>query len=506
MTYEQNTQWLEASKHDVTQWAAVMERDADERIIDWDWVCSLDFVAGVGAGARLDLVHDEYDAHALLMQDYAIRERLEAILENVTSVFMGDFDRNLDSFRLARALAYANRRLNDEITLIMEQGKVRRLWNVERRFERGTAFVVLHGNEDAHANEIVNRSAQLAQERAQRRNHAMNQRKAGSQMMQQASLSSFTDDKVLSEESGQTSRPAAPRRSDSQYDWRMAYLPGRDVDAVLGIDIETTGTSAWRDYIIDVGFERMNLQTPAPEGAKARDVYSETDYAADGAYDQSRLSFGVPLRCAEVANPFIAQLTGIDVTKIAGEPIFDEWPRMQQALLERLMQQPYVAHNATFEHRFFMANVEGYAEAYRNGEITILDTMPMSRHWDAGSVPSPGHPHGDNTLEAYAKRQGALDGNSHERHLGLEDAHIMLVAMRHHLGTLKVAGEGPSVRQAVEAWEASTPDGAAEPRRPAAPMPMRHHSSSARSSLASGKCSTYSTASSTMSSAMSICS
>ena len=38
MTYEQNTQWLEASKHDVTQWAAVMERDADERIIDWDWV------------------------------------------------------------------------------------------------------------------------------------------------------------------------------------------------------------------------------------------------------------------------------------------------------------------------------------------------------------------------------------------------------------------------------------------------------------------------------------
>ena len=86
-------------------------------------MCSLDFVAGVGAGARLDLVHDEYDAHALLMQDYAIRERLEAILENVTSVFMGDFDRNLDSFRLARALAYANRRLNDEITLIMGAGQ-----------------------------------------------------------------------------------------------------------------------------------------------------------------------------------------------------------------------------------------------------------------------------------------------------------------------------------------------------------------------------------------------
>ncbi len=54
--------------------------------------------------------------------------------------------------------------------------------------------------------------------------------------------------------------------------------------------------------------------------------------------------------------------------------------------------------------------------------------------WDAGSVPSPGHTrNGDNTLEAYAKRtsRSALTGNSHERHLGLEDPHIMLVAMRH---------------------------------------------------------------------------
>ena len=49
----------------------------------------------------------------------------------------------------------------------------------------------------------------------------------------------------------------------------MAYLPGRDVDAVLGIDIETTGTSAWRDYIIDVGFERMNLQNAGAGGGES---------------------------------------------------------------------------------------------------------------------------------------------------------------------------------------------------------------------------------------------
>lgn len=42
-------------------------------------------------------------------------------------------------------------------------------------------------------------------------------------------------------------------------DWRDAYLPGRDVDNVMGIDIETTGTDPARVYIIDVGFEYMNM-------------------------------------------------------------------------------------------------------------------------------------------------------------------------------------------------------------------------------------------------------
>ncbi|MSD82582.1 DNA polymerase III subunit epsilon, partial [Escherichia coli] len=30
-----------------------------------------------------------------------------------------------------------------------------------------------------------------------------------------------------------------------------------------------------------------------------------------------------------------------------------------------------------------------------------------------------------------------------ERHLGLEDSHIMLVAMKHHLAALKAQGKGP---------------------------------------------------------------
>ena len=89
------------------------------------------------------------------------------------------------------------------------------------------------------------------------------------------------------------------------------------------------------------------------------------------------------------------------------------------------------------------AGTAGYAESYRAGNITIIDTLPMSRRWDDGSIPDDEHPYGDNTLESYAKRQGALDSSKSERHLGLEDAHIMLVAMKRHLAMLRAEGRGP---------------------------------------------------------------
>lgn len=154
----------------------------------------------------------------------------------------------------------------------------------------------------------------------------------------------------------------------------------------------------------------------------------------------------MPPENAALGNALIAKLTGIDVrgrSSEAGYRLFDEWPQAQAGLLARLTQQPYVAHNATFEHSWFMLNVAGYAESYRAGRITIIDTLPMSRQWDPGAVPTNEHPYGDNTLDAYAKRQGALDSAHNERHLGLEDSHIMLVAMKHHLAALKAQRKGP---------------------------------------------------------------
>ena len=226
----------------------------------------------------------------------------------------------------------------------------------------------------------------------------------------------------------------------------------------MGIDIETTGIDPARDYIIDVGFEFMNMASPRPAGEPETYAYEQGYYAAASL----SLAEGVVPPMLSSSSRWLSWTIGRDLSSRqavvmspvgatrwrgrsseAGYRLFDEWPQAQAGLLARLTQQPYVAHNATFEHSWFMLNVAGYAESYRAGRITIIDTLPMSRQWDPGAVPTNEHPYGDNTLDAYAKRQGALDSAHNERHLGLEDSHIMLVAMKHHLAALKAQGKGP---------------------------------------------------------------
>lgn len=439
--------WQNEAKDDIGQWRLAMPKDADGNNIDWQWADSLDLAQGIGCLASGEAAEtlDPQRIHDALRADYATRDRLEPIIAQCNSTFMTDFDRRIASYRLPRALAYANRRLNDEIDLLLHAGERRHLWKVSRKRQgRGTAVVLEAPEPGGHfpagldVGDIRDRTADILNERAERRDAARAQRAASSALMSQASLSGVGD-----ASSGGASG-VTPRRSAN--DWRNAYLPGRGIDTVMGIDIETTGTDPARTYIIDVGFEYMNMVSPRPSGFPSDYAYEQSNYTSGDAYGQSRLSFGVTDSNAAVGNPFIAKLTGIDVRErgtASGCRIFDEWPEAQAGLLQRLVQQPYVAHNATFEHSFFMLNVAGYAEAYRAGNIVIVDTMPMSRQWDPGSKETPEHPHGDNTLDAYAKRQGALPTDQNERHLGLEDAHIMLVAMKHHLGSLREQRQGP---------------------------------------------------------------
>ena len=470
-----NSSWLDDAKQDIGQWSASMPNNADNQPIDWQWVSSLDLRNGIGVAARqhidlLDILRSVpspqlpvQQLHDLLKDDLAIRDRLEPIIAQCSSTFMTDFDRLIASYRLPRALAYANRRLCDEIAVLRRIGVDMGLWTVtEERRERVTVPVLHPGSASVSGeitlDDIQDRTADIVNGRAARRASERSQKRASDYAMSRANLSGVTSpggstvfgqgsdsagvrgNASQTGESAQTRRLAEYRKSD----WRDAYLPGRDVDNVMGIDIETTGTDPARVYIIDVGFEYMNMISPRPADAPTEYRYEQGYYEAGDAYGQARLSFGVPAENATLGNPLIRDLTGIDVTQRAsGFRLFDEWPEAQIGLLQRLEQQPYVAHNARFEHGFFMLNVAGYAESYRSGNITNIDTLPMSRRWDEGSIPDDEHPYGINTLDAYAKRQGALDSTKSERHLGLEDTHIMLVAMKHHLGVLRAEGRGP---------------------------------------------------------------
>ena len=138
----------------------------------------------------------------------------------------------------------------------------------------------------------------------------------------------------------------------------------------MGIDIETTGIDPARDYIIDVGFEFMNMASPRPAGEPETYAYEQGYYAAGDAYGQSRLALACRRKNAALGNALIAKLTGIDVRGRSARPV----PTLRRMAPSpgRLARaaypaKPYVAHNATFEHSWFMLNVAGYAEATAPG-------------------------------------------------------------------------------------------------------------------------------------------
>ncbi|WP_240542113.1 DNA polymerase III subunit epsilon [Bifidobacterium sp. CP2] len=501
--YAIDRSWLTEAKEGISQWSYIMLKDADGNDIDWDWVRSLDLEHGIGVASP-----DDYEpgatssAHDLLKADLGIRDRLEAIIAKMSMTFMRDFDRRIKTYDLPRALAYADRRLNDQIALLRDRGIAEGLWTVEdEERERVTVPVLTAAKDGVVVDDIQDRTAEIVNARAEQRKADRAKREAArlhrehalfeADEVKDGSVEAGPDESAPADSSSDQGspdyliegqpvinddNPAVPSVEQVNRDetavpearfeksrhaaaehvaareaarpkdyWREVFLPGRDVDKVMGIDLETNGTEPYRAYIIDVGFEYMNMKSPRPADAPTGYEYDKDYYEGGDAYDQHRFSFGVTDEAARHGNPFIIQLTGIDIRQRVGidYPMFDEDQTAQADLLKRLTAQPFVAHMATFEHSFFMLNVKGYAEAYRNGHVTIIDTLPMSRLWDEGSIPSEEHPDGDNRLDAYAKRQGALHEDDAERHLGLEDTHIMLLAMKHHLKQLQAEARGP---------------------------------------------------------------
>ena len=179
------------------------------------------------------------------------------------------------------------------------------------------------------------------------------------------------------------------------------------VESAIGIDLETTGVTATRDWVVDAGWVHASLRTGVMTG-------------------RVRRSYGVPPVRADMGNP-TDSVSGVTTEDVRGLTPLDLDDAAQAEILSAVSSATMVAHVATAEDSFLRLTVAGYAEARRDGIIRIIDSRLVSKRLDeyAGK---PG-----NRLEDYARRWGALPGRGSERHLGLEDSEIMMLAMSRHL-------------------------------------------------------------------------
>ena len=173
----------------------------------------------------------------------------------------------------------------------------------------------------------------------------------------------------------------------------------------VGIDIETTSTSPDRGYIVNVGWEVMELS----EDAEPTDANS--------------LFCGLPDQYEETGVP-LSEIHKITWQDVGDKLPFREDVELQKRLLKVLKSHPFMAHNAAFEDSWLLLHLDGYAEARKAGKIIPIDTKDICRaldpevrflSWEAKPA----------SLEAWAQRRGVLAADEEERHLGLDDTDLM---------------------------------------------------------------------------------
>lgn len=188
--------------------------------------------------------------------------------------------------------------------------------------------------------------------------------------------------------------------------YAVAYVRKPIKGTVLGIDIETTGRAPERGYIINVGWELMDLTSTAePREPEAHycglpELYREA---------------GVPLN----------EIHHITWDDLEGNTPFRQDAQLHKTLLKLMKKYPYMAHNAAFEDSWFMLHLPGYAEARRAGKIIPIDTRHICRSLD-GEVKTLPRESAPASLENWARRRGTLAADANELHLGLDDTDLML--------------------------------------------------------------------------------
>ncbi|MDR2451260.1 MAG: 3'-5' exoribonuclease [Candidatus Accumulibacter sp.] len=159
-------------------------------------------------------------------------------------------------------------------------------------------------------------------------------------------------------------------------------------EALVFVDLETTGANFMNDRIIEIGL---------------------VEVTREGVLEWSTLvDPGRPVP------PFITALTGVDTAMLASAPAFAQ---LASELLERLRGRLFVAHNARFDYGFLRH------EFKRNGidfRATRLCTVKLSRALFPG--------HRRHNLDTLVERFGMVTG---DRHRALADARVLWDLWRH---------------------------------------------------------------------------
>lgn len=377
-----NSDWVTTAKHDISQWRDAFPSDWDGNAMDWDFVSGLDLQHGVGVGADYP---DPVEGYA---RDGETQSKLHFMCKAMENAFLYDRRcRSIDSFRLARAMSYANKRLTDEMTALRRRAESDGL-EVPKR-------------------QIVAESERRAAER-----------------------------KKLS---GMMSREERDEKAAKRHAKDIKYIPGPDIDRLTVIDIETSGgedalgqPAPDLNWVVDYGTYEVNV------GGFLSDDSKTIADDPEGGHAES-IGYGTSDQRIRLGNNW-EELTHISADRFRESKPLDEDPEAQRHILENIKRNGgFLAHNAKFEQGHFMYNVEGFAEGLRSGEITTYDSMMLSRHCDPRRLKRVSPDAYGNSAAAGYKRWGVSDV---ENHNGADDARMSAIYVCRLMKFLKKTGSG----------------------------------------------------------------
>lgn len=167
---------------------------------------------------------------------------------------------------------------------------------------------------------------------------------------------------------------------------------------LIGIDIETNHADSKTGYIIEVAVVEL-----------LKDGTTKVLFQS---------LFDVPDKVKGTLGSGDSSIHHITNDMLLGKKTFVEDKESQRIILDYLKSGVMVAHNASFEKKFLSMNLDGFDEACDNGEITILDTMYVTRYL---IVESP-----DDTLHSFSEINGIPYIGAHS---ATADTEMMLKAL-----------------------------------------------------------------------------